>query len=123
MGFKLLGKTAVPFCKLDMDVLREQERLQRPSYIPPNMSSEILSSRVGLRTPVTVTTLSAGLHPRFVRIARHFKRMGGRKFVGRSAEGVQTNLSHCQLTALTKVLFRFLQCDHNVNFINAGCLL
>lgn len=69
----MLGKTEVPFGKLDMDVLREQERIQRPSYIPPNMNSEILSSRVGLRTPVTVTTLSAGLHPRFVRIVRHFK--------------------------------------------------
>lgn len=99
------------------------KNLQRPSYIPPNMSSEILSSRVDLRTPVTVTTLSAGVHPRFVRIVRHFKKMGGRKFMGRSADGAQTNLSHCQLTAFTKVLFRFLQRDHNVNFINAGCLL
>lgn len=87
------------------------------------MGSEIFSSRIGLRTSVTVTTLSAGLHPRFVRIFRHFKRMGGRRFVGRSKDGAQTNISHCQLTAFTKVMFRFLQRDHNVNFINAGCLL
>lgn len=82
MGFKVLRKVAVPFGNLDMDVLREQECIQRPSYIPPNMSTKILSSRIDLRTPVTVTTLSAGLLPRFVRIVGHFKRMGGRKFVG-----------------------------------------
>lgn len=45
------------------------------------------------------------------------------KKICRSAHGAQTNLSHCQLTTFTKVLFRFLQRDHNINFINAGCLL
>lgn len=68
-----------------------------PHFHPVKISTKILSSRVGLRTSRTVSTLSAGIHPGYIRIAYHFTRAKKKKkVVGRSMDSVQANLSHCR---------------------------
>lgn len=94
-----------------------------PHFHPVKISTKILSSRVGLRTSRTVSTLSAGIHPGYIRIAYHFTRAKKKKKGCRSKHGQCASKPFALSVLRFSLGFRFLYRDRNVNIVSCRCLL